>query len=568
MKKPLLLLFAISITILAIGYWRWPSLVNLQTFIVKPKPTPIPTSVINYAYIDDANLQSFYQWTKEDPLFTSPDFDTKDLVPAIEGLEKENGAMMAFLKTSYPIFPINFLKDLIEVNRIHSDFLQNPSGEKAQDLIYAYQKTIQDNKSDLKGLLGAFDDPAVSIHLKDYFFNLAGMASSVQINKDALQKLDLNAQELEAEVGRRENCLKKGESCKTDIISSNKPEIKTDKKLFSEKDVIPLDVLISYKQKDVSLDGPYVVTTSCFGRDENLDPVAHLFYLFPENTRRNFFLGQQMQSFLSAKLADNNYYVKVDKSKFPENEAALIGDIPWQNIGESNFYNCSDSSFHNVLAAVDKFYRDYKDNLLFGSISNIKDLPQDVKEVIAEGSILEKNFYAAKFPSQIQAENLAIYYGYTYAKIKNWKDKFPNDSREAQLDSKQDEFLKRYLQYTRKLSNFHLLLGAVINEFIDHRVLQEITKPNDETVKLNYTYIYSVRSYFGLVYFPFSASFYRLNEPLVYFADNKIETSGSANFLTYQEAIKQYPLDEIKKWFVAKKKIDKQRYQEFKNGKQ
>lgn len=65
------------------------------------------------------------------------------------------------------------------------------------------------------------------------------------------------------------------------------------------------------------------------------------------------------------------------------------------------------------------------------------------------------------------------------------------------------------------------------------------------------------RTFYGLLYFPFSKSVYRLEEDLGYFQN--IHLKGIIGlgkvFLNYREAIKKYDISTIQNWIVARDEV-------------
>ena len=61
---------------------------------------------------------------------------------------------------------------------------------------------------------------------------------------------------------------------------------------------------------------------------------------------------------------------------------------------------------------------------------------------------------------------------------------------------------------------------------------------------------YVLRSMYGLLYMPFSASVYRLGEPLLYYPKVKINSVFGIDkrYITYQEALKYYPEEVVESW--------------------
>lgn len=493
----------------------------------------------------NANLAAFYQWTKEDPLFTSPDFDAQGFLEIIKALEINEKAIVSHLGSNNPLFPIAFFRDVAEVDRLHREFLSSPSLKRAKELISAYYMTTDDYEEARQNLLKDIQDNNLPEH-----FNIVGInvSTTPKVMAEDIGRLGENSEELRNEIRRRKDCLELGAACRRPAFLFVKPEIQDDRDRFFSKDILARDILLPLFDKDIPLFGPYLVSTPCFGWGPDFTHITYPFYVFETEDSRLSFTAKKDLSVQFSKLATTNYYRRVQKDFVPDTPFRKKG-MNWVPQLETHTYMCIDLSYQSTLAALDRLYRGFKGMPLYGNFLTRDDLPGKVREHLKEGDILERRFFESRFPSEVDAANLSEYYAYTYREIGEWvrNRKYRGKPWPMELTKKRDEFLNRYLGYKRKLSNVHKVLGAASASLSSFRITGVLYGVKDKG------YFYVVRGIYGMVYMPFSPSFYRLTKPLVYLERKGV--AGAVGFdgflINYQQALKKYTAEEIKKWEVV-----------------
>lgn len=524
MKKKIYLVIVVILVGIIIA--RFLTRDNLSSIISKQAPEKV------------VGLNQFQQWTKEDPLFTSPDFDSEAFLKSVNTLGEEEKLVQGYLSSKDPLYPVTFLKDVVEVDKFHKDFLANPEASKAKNLIAAYRKAQQDYQSSVESLAKILQDTAQ--FPDESVFTGINTVTNYKIIRDDLRKLGLNAQKLNEEINQREKCLKTGADCVVLPDQISEPQLQTESFKFTQKDILPKNILLIDYKKDAPLFGPYVVATACYGWSSDLKPIYYPFLISDKMQNRAF--PQLNNTFL--KVATTNYYKRLITAPNGPGSYLEKSGNQWINQRETQLYMCNDPSYEADLTTLDKFYRSYKPDPLFEKTLGSNDLPDKLKQAAQKGSDLEKAFFKEEFPSEISAANLAKYYFYFY-----------------QL-SKKEEYLTRSLEYQRKLGNIDLLFSNMIQNVNQIRVRFTIAKEN----KGASTFIYGFRNFYGLTYLTFSPSFYRLTEPLAYLSTKKIEipVESRGAHITYQQALKDHTPEEIAKWRVDNNALLQEQINSFK----
>ncbi|MFA6454117.1 MAG: hypothetical protein WCV81_05310 [Microgenomates group bacterium] len=483
--------------------------------------------------IQAKDLNQFYQWIKEDPLFTSPDFDSPKFLEDVLALETEEKLIQTYLKTSDPLYPVAFLKDIVEVDKQHKEFISKPSTSSALLMVSVYRKTQQDYQTSITSLnkvLQGNQFPDSSSYI--------GINTSVsyQVIRSDLAKLVENANELGREIDNREHCLQTGVGCQIPTSSLVEPQIKAENTKFSQKDILPNNVLFRKDEQKRPFFGPYVVSTACYGWSQDLKPIFYPFYV------SDIFFARELSNLDKAnlKLASTNFYIKLVANPSGIGNFLTKSNSAWILQTETNLYMCNDPSYEATLVAIDKFYRSYKNLPLFAKILQQDTLPEEVKQAAQKGDTLEKAFFKEEFPSEVSADNLTQYYAYFY--------KILGDVQTDEVKKMREEFLTRSLEYQRKIGKINLLMTNIVLDM--HRLRQKmvIAKNQNES-----TFIYGFRNFYGLFYLTFSPSFYRLPEHLAYLDKKKVEISPDSRgfYMTYQQALKDYTQEEIAKWNLS-----------------
>ncbi len=508
---------------------------------------------------DNPNLARFYLWTREDPLFTSPDLNSESFLEAVNALELEEKAYLSFLKKNERIFPISFLKDIVTVSIAHNNFVLSPSVSNGNKLISAYKKTQEDYEKELRTFVKSIQS-SKDIDSNVQFMGLSS-STNVKIIISDFTKLEKNAEELKNEIVARENCLKDGIGCKRPASFLEKPVLPNEAFSFSKNEILPLDLLFNSWMTDEKGSGPYIASTGCFGQKDNKDPY-YLFYVLTGREKRTILEYKKKLNTQTEKIATEIFYRKIGNELNTLDEPLVKRGISMMRYYETNIYTCVDSSYKNKLAALDKFYLKYKENRLFDGSLNMKALDEEVRGVFEEGALAEKKFFDSEFPADTDAEYLARYYGYVYGKMVNWgiEGRFQGKEWFRSVFSKRDEFITRYLEYTRRMGNVDEILAETVGQFSGFRIRTILGNLD------NFSYALPFRNMYGLTYMPFSRSFYRLPEQLTYINKDSSQANDEKT-ITYKKAISKYPLEEIKKWNIDLTSFIEEDYQKFKDKK-
>ncbi len=510
--------------------------------------------------INNSNLAKFYLWTREDPLFTSPDFDPKAFSEAVQTLELEEKAYLKQTKKTQPLFPEDFLKDLVVVSNNHKNFISNPTVASAKTLLNSYKKA-QSNYKNEQETFAANLKANKDIRQNATYLGVK-ISTNLSILFDDFKKLGENAQALKKEIEAREVCLVKGEGCKRPAYFFAEPTSKVlGVPIFTKKDILPFDMLKLSSIDNISFVGPYIASTSCFGSGPGQSP-SYLFYLLRGKEKRSFLESGKKLTVQTEKIATTNYYRKLIKTSDDTIDNSLIKrGYDWIIHYETHIYTCADSSYKNTIASLDSLYQKNKDNLIFEKILSVGDLDKEPKDILIRGKEAENNFFKAEFPSEADAGNLAQEYAYVYKNIVVWANdpKYKNKEWLKKAFGLRFEILDRYLNYERKLSNIQEIIAEAAGHLAALRIKSLINNLDTSA------YAYSFRNMYGLTYFPFSPSFFRIQDKLTY-----IDITGDRNldyaFLTFQEAISKYPLDEVKKWSMDLTPILEEDYAKFRQN--
>lgn len=505
---------------------------------------------------NNPNLTRFYFWTKEDPLFTSPKFDAYEFENSIKALKSEENAFLSLVKKTNKLYPTKFLKDILLVDKLHNDFLLNPSEEKAKDLVNAYKKTQSDYETEVR----AYQE-TIKIGIKnDSTYIGLNTSTTIDILSKDFGKLVQNASDLKKEIGLREQCLNKGIGCQRPAENFQKPLKEEAIYSFTKNDILPLNLLRLDSMGSPSASGPYIVSTNCFGF---FGPKGayYLMYLFKGHEKRTFFSYKEPLKIQNPKVATEIYYKKIKKGNQVDELLTKRG-IERIRFYETNIYSCADSSYKATIATLDKFYDEYKNNLLFEKLLKSKDLGEEQKKIFTEGSNLEKDFFNLEFPSDASAQNIADYYSFIYKNISIWKkeNQFQNTDWFQNALKIQDNFLERSLFYTRRLGNVEEIIADAIDHFSAFRTKSLIVGQDTSS------YAYAFRNIYGLVYFPFSRSFYRNSDKLTLIEPNS-RTKQVYDMITYHEALGSYKPEVIKKWEVSLNMYLEEDYRKFMENK-
>lgn len=478
------------------------------------------------------NLVSFYQWTLEDPLFTSPDFDVQAFQNSIDLLKEKEREYKDLSGRNISLFPLLFLESLPRVFENEKNFLDNPSPNSARNLIESYKATARNyqkeasffNKtlSDNKNLIG---------NMKFVFINTY---TTIQVISQDIEKIYKNTEALEVEILKREACLEKGKACIRPSENWGKPKITTalqEFELLSQKNLFP-----NFSENELGkIRGPYAVQTPCFGWGDKFSSPLQPFYISKEKTIQN-------NKVFSPKLASTNYYRRLsDRPDFlPEQKMQKEGyEWIWQP--ETNNYLCTDLTYQPRLATLDYFLANFSKPIL-----NNKPKKSSLELNFAWNELhqSEKKFFDLKIPDGNSLKDLSKIYAYAY---RTW----PRE----EIDVRR-QILRRKLIIERDLGNFHQVLNKGISHFRNTILRQQQFPELASFDKYFYSYVFLYRNPWQILYLPFSESFWRINESLSYLEKGRVKTTGAKGlYISFQEARKKFSEEEIKNWYFTTRKF-------------
>ena len=498
--------------------------------------------------IKDKNVARFYLWTIEDPLLTAPGFNTGKYQNAIMMLKNENDLYVRQYNMPGNIFPLDFLNDLIEVNNAHNEFIKNPTSKTANDLLQSYKLAVKDYKQDALSLKKSSEDiipQNIKNNLDKVYLIGVNTVSSIKTYLDDLDKIIANADALSKEVSKRENCLEKGVGCERPVDSFSKFSLEKSETTFTSQDLVPKDLVwINFATMSAitTKTGPYEVNTGCFGLTNDLKPKDILFDLF--KVKKTYPLLSNPINFTQfyAQFANDRIYHFEDTYMYEGSNPQRVFIIP------SNDYMCPSAQYKAKLNSINYLYSNFKDKQIFSDLLKLRGIPGNVEEFLLVGQNLEKKFFNAQFPSQADADNLVNYYGLLYRQILIWRHEKgqSNDNWLTVMFNKRMDILNLYLEYKRGLTGIDELISNLMYNLYSFRLQNDYFHERGNNSNI---YVYTERSGYGLVYFPFSASFYRLNEQPEYNLKVQYNNVGKGEkYIDFKQLISEYSLEQINSW--------------------
>lgn len=484
-------------------------------------------------------LALIYLQTKEDPLFTSPDFDSEKFLLSVSILEQEQIQLLEPQKRQMPIFPIPFLKIIPDVLEKEEAFLTDPSLESAQKLLDSYTLTASAYKKEIQDFTKFIGSKKSSIDVHDVI--QMKVATNNNIMFADLDKIVGNGQILENETQNRQDCLQKGQSCKRQIFFFASPDIK---EIKSEKvNLLPLDILFPTNTPKVDeLRGPYIIHSPCWGwgKDFSFPPVP--IYIRDTTTRIIEKSSGQPFDIISLKVGNQNFYRRITNSDDFDRGLSKLG-LTRVALSETAGYLCRNLEYQTEVSTLDSFIAGYKNKPLFSQLKS-EDLDSQDLKFKEKAQKFESDFLKLTSSSDDDFAILANIYAYAYKSLL-LKNVNPQTANEA---------LKRYLIINRKLSNFPKILNRAANEFA-YLIQIQALQPNvydHETVF--YNYVYPFKSYWYLLYIPFSPSFWRSSEHPEYLKKVVVDDKTPLDkkwFISYKEALTLFKPEEIKKFHTT-----------------
>lgn len=479
-----------------------------------------------------AQLAFFYQWSKEDPLFTAPYFGLDDFKKTID--------LLNYLETEYNkltsreehFFPLSFLEKITAVFEAESNFFSTPSDKNAQNLITVYQGTATAYQKEADRFWQTIQENSAKIPDTNYVS--VNNTTTKDVTFADVKKITQNGPALLEEIEKRKKCLEKGQNCQIPSTGFTEPNDDGLLKENYEKPLPPSALFPLIKQSDLNtrLKGPYLVSTPCFGWGKNFEAKIHPFFLlirFGKGPKDSPF-EKPIEDFFSFKLASNNFYRKVPEEGA---EGALMNlkvDLPYIYQAEDNTYVCRNATYQVKLLTLDYFWQNFRGKKLLDKIEP-EMVPEGKVNLIRQGQTFEENFFSTAPPSWSNLEILSSYYAFFYKTL-------PSTIENMKL---KDELLRRYLLVNRHLGNFSSLANKSIWQF-GTILIKEKIQPKSTTQDLFlYAHVYLSRNFWNLLYFPFSSSFWRASENLDYIKRVKIETvSEDGLFLDHQAATEKF----------------------------
>jgi len=472
-------------------------------------------------------LALFYLSVKEDPLFTSPEFDVKSFKTSVSILEQIQTDLLTLAKKNASIFPLPFLKTIPDVFEKEKIFLTDKSLENAQKLLESYSKTASSYKTEIT--IFTKDIEAKKAYLSEPDVIQLKTATNTEIMINDLKKIVENGSTLESEVQNRTNCLNFGQNCNREIFFFKTPEIK---EIAKDKfNLLPLNIILpNHPEEPESLRKLYIIHSPCWGWGPDFSSPSNPIYVDHSNAKLIIDAEGNYPKSLSLKLGNQNFYRKVDSTSNNINKG--LSEFGLQRVlqSETAGYLCRNLEYQPMSATIDAFIRGYKDKPILG----------DLDAKIAK---FENNFLNSTTPSDNDLLTLSKIYASVYKDLSS-----KNTNQEVQ-----DESLKRYLMINRQLLNFYKILNKSANEFAHLIQTQEIQPDIFKEEGVFYAYVFPFKSYWNLLYFPFSTSFWRSDTHPEYLKKVVVNINIPINqktFITYQEAQSIAGPEEIKKWSI------------------
>jgi len=317
-----------------------------------------------YFFRKDRGIDGFYRLTKEDPLFYSSFYQTEKIEKSLNLLEESEKELKNFTMsltidnehlldertksfiTSFNeinLYPISFFRLLTPINNLTNEFLENPTVEKAEQLIDLYDQATDkyiENVSSKIELLNNY--PGTQIRFLLSFDN----TTNVDVVKNDLEIIRRNGYELKNEIQKRRECLhgllpcmslakSPGEITTTNLITESLNFNENEDLNDQERVNFNLIRRILNEETD-RLKGPYKLTSNCWtkrGVDDNSQWVFLSYhswdnygdYVFPSIATRSIYEERRD--------ADENVIIR------PINELLT--------------YRCNDLAFYPLILTMD-----------------------------------------------------------------------------------------------------------------------------------------------------------------------------------------------------------------------
>lgn len=502
--------------------------------------------VTNEKKIKIQRLVEFYQWNKEDPLFDSPDIDPQSFINVVDSLNQANNEISKTVKRVEHLGPSDFLNAMGRAITVNREFLIKPSDILAKQLLAVQKQTANFYLQESTNILSVINPP---LDVSPASF---GIVTTSQIVVSDFEKIIKNGKALLDEIEKRQNCLEVKGECLRPILTIKKPERLVPK---SEKipNFIPKEKLFSIKDPhrvtkagDKMIDrfkGPYKVASPCFGWGENFSWPDYYFDIVTFERKNNNLLKFPI---MGIKLATGGHFRKVsdDPGASLEEQKLYQQGFKYVPVGSISLYMCL---YQGHIAELLEIYNFLLKNQPVFPNSEIN-AKNDIKLFFQEAKGVEEFFFNKQYQSYKELSNLADYYGFAYKLIAQ----SPDEDWAKNLSNQKEIFLERSIAIKRKLGRIHLFL---INNLLSVNTLKKRLIVNSDQVTDSYIrgFLYTFRNAYGLVYFPFSQSVWRLNEDPEYLKRVIVkDTDGlDSQFLSYNKALEKYSEDEVQKWLSS-----------------
>jgi len=465
-------------------------------------------------------LGYLYRVIKEDPLFVSPELDTKKFRASLDYLAEEHDGFINQVGLKQNIVPLDFLKTLPKIAEKQSSFLNKPTSTNANQLIKSYKASLYFYRKELRKLIQKIEKSFPYTNEQD-FVNIASSATNRIILND-LKLMLKNAKALEGAIALREKAL----DGNYDQLK-NLPEIKVDnqelERLKRPASFLKRSELYLSSSPSKKLYGPYKITTSAFGESKVAYFYTHRIYV------RN-------KPIFMPKLATDNYYQAL-VSRNPVERKLIDKGYLWHPVRETNTYRNSDLEYQADLLALDRFIKNFRGRPVFKQIvkSNYFDsLTDKQKSFINSAEEVESRFFSLRLNSDKNLKLLGLYYLRSYELLK--------DSGYSETKNKlQEELLKRYLFINNKMSGLELIFNTnfYFDNLLDRAKLGLINKKS-------IPFLYTIRNVYPLSFFNFSKAVWRLKQKPRYVKEST--TSKAKHYATRTELLKKYSKAKILSW--------------------
>lgn len=483
---------------------------------------------------DVLRLAAFYQWNKEDPLFDSPGFDVGAFRKSVDLLVNEQNILLSFIKKSDHVYPVDFLGAMADAAQANQNFMKNPSDWSAQVLWDKQFRAAEFYQQEALNLIRSVEAA------KFYSPILMNITTNKNVALSDLKMIVKNGEELKREIEKRKACFGgKGKCLRPAFLFAQVNELKK----FSDPDLNLLEKsLVYWDGRGVeAVGGPYGVNTPCYGWGKNFTYPTRYFYLnrLEEGGREG------IAPILEVRLADDMYFEKVtDNTNLYYKKKLLQRNIPYAVFSATATYRCPDLSYLPEASTVGQFLA--KSGPILGEFAG--------QNGLEEAKIAESNFFSRKYPSYEELKQLGKIYAYVY-RIAQSKDS------SLELASLKEELLRRKLEIEREFLDMPGFFNYVTWFINVTRHYEEIELKAGSAQAQNVLYpefsqniVYPLRSYYSVMYMPFSKSVWRRPETLQY--AEKILLKGLVGFdnvlLNYKTALSRYSADEIRSWLITR----------------